>query len=56
MSENSIPLPWSQPVADLPGFAHYYSTVDGVRLHYVRGGQTQGETIVLLKAGLPGIR
>ena len=55
MSENSIPLPWSQPVAGLPGFAHYYSTVDGVRLHYVRGGQTQGETIVR-KAGLPGIR
>lgn len=52
MSENSIPLPWSQPVAGLPGFAHYYSTVDGVRLHYVRGGQTQGETIVLL-AGFP---
>jgi pimeloyl-ACP methyl ester carboxylesterase len=44
--------PWSQPVAHLPGFAHFYTTVDGVRLHYVRGGNPQGEVLLLL-AGFP---
>ncbi|QGY31866.1 alpha/beta fold hydrolase [Pantoea cypripedii] len=44
--------PWSQPVAHLPGFAHFYTTVDGVRLHYVSGGNPQGEVLLLL-AGFP---
>ncbi len=52
MSDPVITQPWSQPVAGLPGFAHYYATVEGVRLHYVRGGNPQGETLLLL-AGFP---
>ncbi|KGT90527.1 hydrolase [Erwinia typographi] len=36
----------------LAGFAHCYATVDGVRLHYVSGGNPDGETVVLL-AGFP---
>ena len=43
---------WSQPVANLPDFYHHYATVDGVRIHYVSGGNPQGETLVLL-AGFP---
>ncbi|MDI9219386.1 alpha/beta hydrolase [Pantoea sp. EA-12] len=43
---------WSQPVTDLPGFCHGYASVEGVRLHYVSGGNQQGETLVLL-AGFP---
>ncbi|MBP2199649.1 alpha/beta fold hydrolase [Pantoea cypripedii] len=50
MSERA--QPWSQPVAHLPGFAHFYATVDGVRLHYVSGGNPQGEVLLLL-AGFP---
>lgn len=44
--------PWSQPVAQLPGFSHHYATVEGVRLHYVSGGNPQGEVLLLL-AGFP---
>lgn len=36
----------------LPGFVHRYANVEGVRLHYVTGGNPQGETLVLL-AGFP---
>lgn len=36
----------------LPGFVHRYANVEGVRLHYVSGGNPQGETLVLL-AGFP---
>jgi len=43
---------WSQPVDCLDGFFHSYATVDGVRLHYVSGGNPQAETLVLL-AGFP---
>ncbi|MGK3114752.1 alpha/beta fold hydrolase [Candidatus Pantoea formicae] len=43
---------WSQEVTGLSGFFHGYATVDGVRLHYVSGGNQQGETLVLL-AGFP---
>jgi pimeloyl-ACP methyl ester carboxylesterase len=38
--------------ATLAGFEHRYATVDGVRLHYVIGGNPEGETVVLL-AGFP---
>lgn len=34
------------------GFAHHFATVEGIRLHYVRGGRPGGETVVLL-AGFP---
>jgi len=43
---------WSHPVIDMPGFSHQYVTVDGVRLHYVRGGNPEGEALLLL-AGFP---
>ncbi|MBP2167368.1 pimeloyl-ACP methyl ester carboxylesterase [Erwinia toletana] len=52
MSDNAIAQSWSQPVASIPGFAHYYETVEGVRLHYVSGGNPQGEVLLLL-AGFP---
>lgn len=52
MSDSKITQPWSHPVASLPGFAHAYATVEGVRLHYVSGGNPQGETLLLL-AGFP---
>lgn len=40
------------PRAAPGGFAHHFATVDGIRLHYVRGGRAGGETVVLL-AGFP---
>lgn len=43
---------WSAPVDALPAFSHAYATVEGVRLHYVSGGNPQAETLVLL-AGFP---
>lgn len=43
---------WTQPVTTLEGFFHHYATVDGVRLHYVSGGNIEGETLLLL-AGFP---
>lgn len=52
MSELVLTQPWSQPVDAMPGFAHYYATIEGVRLHYVGGGNPQGEVILLL-AGFP---
>lgn len=42
----------SRPDTQLEGFEHRFATVDGVRLHYVTGGLTEGDTIVLL-AGFP---
>ncbi|MED4212673.1 alpha/beta fold hydrolase [Priestia megaterium] len=36
----------------LAGFKHYFQAVDGVRLHYVEGGNEDGEVVVLL-AGFP---
>lgn len=52
MSDTILAQPWSHPVADMPGFTHYYATVEGVRLHYVKGGNPQGEVLLLL-AGFP---
>ncbi|MEO3741521.1 alpha/beta hydrolase [Kosakonia sp. WA-90] len=52
MPDQSITQPWSQPVDNLPGFAHFYAAVDGVRLHYVRGGNPHGDVLLLL-AGFP---
>jgi microsomal epoxide hydrolase len=40
------------PVSGLPGFEHRFASVDGVRLHYVDGGNAAGGTVVLL-AGFP---
>ncbi|WP_418939793.1 alpha/beta fold hydrolase [Paraburkholderia bryophila] len=45
-------LPLSKPVAGLAGFEHRFETVNGVRLHYVRGGNPDGDVVVLL-AGFP---
>ncbi|UJD91860.1 alpha/beta hydrolase (plasmid) [Rahnella aquatilis] len=36
----------------LSGFTHRYATVDGVRLHYVSGGNPEGKVLLLL-AGFP---
>ena len=52
---DSLPLattPYFREDPRLSGFRHRFDTVDGVRLHYVEGGRTDGETIVLL-AGFP---
>lgn len=43
---------WSEPVSGLPEFSHHYATVEGVRMHYVSGGNKQGQPLVLL-AGFP---
>ncbi|MDU6682863.1 MAG: alpha/beta hydrolase [Enterobacteriaceae bacterium] len=52
MTDKPVTQPWSQPVDTLPDFAHFYATVDGLRLHYVRGGNPHGEVLLLL-AGFP---
>jgi len=46
------PGPTSLPDRQLPGFAHRFETVDGVRLHCVVGGRTDADAVVLL-AGYP---
>lgn len=46
------PGPASLPDTQLDGFEHRFEMVDGIRLHYVTGGTTDGETVVLL-AGYP---
>ncbi|QNB15159.1 alpha/beta hydrolase [Paraburkholderia tropica] len=46
------PGPASSPDAVLVGFEHRYATVDGIRLHYVTGGKSDGDVLVLL-AGFP---
>lgn len=38
--------------AAIAGFSHHFETVDNVRIHYVSGGNPDGETLVLL-AGFP---
>ncbi|CAM2156540.1 Alpha/beta fold hydrolase [Pararobbsia alpina] len=43
---------YSREDANLKGFEHRFATVDGIRLHYVEGGRTDGESVVLL-AGYP---
>ncbi|CAB3787372.1 alpha/beta fold hydrolase [Paraburkholderia fynbosensis] len=45
-------LPASRPVPGLAGFEHRFETVSGLRLHYVTGGNPDGDVIVLL-AGFP---
>ncbi|MBB6248439.1 alpha/beta hydrolase [Rhodanobacter sp. A1T4] len=45
-------LPVSLPETSLAGFEHRYETVGGTRLHYVEGGQSDGDIVVLL-AGFP---
>lgn len=58
----SLPVkaqPSSLADSQLAGFEHRYATVDGIRLHYVAGGNPQGEVLVLLAgfpAGTPGVR
>ncbi|MGF6654817.1 pimeloyl-ACP methyl ester carboxylesterase [Paraburkholderia youngii] len=51
-SEIVSTLPASRPVPGLEGFEHKFATVDGLRLHYVTGGNPQGDVVVLL-AGFP---
>lgn len=60
--EGTTEIPASVPMAEADssaglhatprGFAHRFATVEGVRLHYVRGGQPGGGTVILL-AGFP---
>jgi pimeloyl-ACP methyl ester carboxylesterase len=51
MTANSISC--LSPIAPaVEGFTHHYETLEGVRIHYVTGGNAQGETLVLL-AGFP---
>jgi pimeloyl-ACP methyl ester carboxylesterase len=45
-------LPASRPEPALVGFEHRFQTVDGVRLHYVAGGNPDGDVVVLI-AGFP---
>lgn len=52
MPDTTLTQGWSQPVDHLPGFHHHYQTVEGVRIHYVSGGNPQGEVLLLL-AGFP---
>jgi len=55
-STNQIVRATDDPVmidgTPMPGFKHGFATVDGVRLHYVEGGHSSGETLVLV-AGFP---
>ncbi|WP_213084136.1 alpha/beta fold hydrolase [Cohnella massiliensis] len=44
--------PISRAEPELAGFRHLFQTVDGVRLHYVAGGNEGGDVVVLL-AGFP---
>ncbi|WP_130835681.1 alpha/beta fold hydrolase [[Erwinia] mediterraneensis] len=44
------PASWSDKT--VPGFEHRYATIEGVRIHYVTGGNPAGDTLVLL-AGFP---
>ncbi|WP_042264063.1 alpha/beta fold hydrolase [Paraburkholderia heleia] len=44
------PVSLADPI--LPGFTHRFATIEGIRLHYVIGGNKDGETVVLL-AGYP---
>lgn len=51
MHHHSVPTT-QHVVAGLADFYHHYAVVDGIRLHYVAGGNPAGETLVLL-AGFP---
>jgi pimeloyl-ACP methyl ester carboxylesterase len=52
-TSNSIETPpASRSVVGLPGFEHRYETIKGVRMHYVIGGNVDGDTVLLL-AGYP---
>ena len=55
-SDTAVRTVQAPPVARaepaLPGFEHRFATVEGIRLHYVRGGPADGEVVVLLP-GLP---
>lgn len=51
MTTSTHPTLDSAPITPA-GFSHHYGNVAGVRLHYVAGGNPQGETLVLL-AGFP---
>ena len=44
--------PASRPEPNLPGFHSRFATVGGIRLHYVTGGDADGDVVVLL-AGFP---
>ena len=44
--------PYAREDSNLKGFEHRFETVDGIRLHYVEGGRTDADTVVLL-AGYP---
>ncbi|MEH2333867.1 alpha/beta fold hydrolase [Nostoc sp.] len=44
--------PGSRSEPALPGFEHRFATVDGDRLHYLIGGKT-GKDVVILVAGFP---
>jgi len=44
--------PAASPAFGLAGFEHRFASVNGVRLHYVVGGEATGDTVVLL-AGFP---
>ena len=44
--------PASRTEPTLEGFEHRFATVDGVRIHYVIGGKTDGDVVILL-AGFP---
>jgi pimeloyl-ACP methyl ester carboxylesterase len=43
----TAPVRPTAPPASLPEFAHGYADVNGTRLHYVSGGNPQGEPILL---------
>lgn len=49
LSDNS---PAYFPVQALNGFNHHFATVEGTRIHYVQGGESGGDVVVLL-AGFP---
>lgn len=42
----------ARPAPALPGFNHFFETIEGVRMHYVRGGRPGSDVVVLL-AGFP---
>lgn len=39
-------MSWQEPILD--GFTHSFRTVNNIRLHYVEGGNQEGEVVVLL--------
>ncbi|MBV9829163.1 MAG: alpha/beta fold hydrolase [Alphaproteobacteria bacterium] len=51
-SSKVLGAPASRAVLGLEGFEHRFETIDGIRLHYVTGGKSDGG-VVLLLAGFP---